>query len=398
MNPARYIPCMTRRLYYTDAYLKSFSSPVAGFADGGKRVYLEQTAFYPTSGGQPNDLGKLGGIDVVDVVDEEDRIAHLLAEPISADSTTGTVDWTRRYDYMQQHTGQHLLSAVLADLFGAATVSVHFGAESATLDLETGALSAQQVQKAELRANEVISENRPVTVGFQDAATATGLRKASDRTGDLRVVTIADLDRSACGGTHVRSTGEIGGLLIRKVERAKKQVRLEFLCGTRAIRRARTDFDLLTAVAAGGSAALDEVPALVSGLRDQLKAAQSARKALADEVNGYRAAGLVAAVPPGADGVRRIHWEPAAATVEELRGMAQAVTAQPKTCFAGILTEPATLLLATSADSGLDASALLKEALAKLGGRGGGSARMAQAGISAPAELPAVLRGLGFPS
>lgn len=387
---------MTRRLYYTDAYLKTFDSLVAELAEGGKRVYLEQSAFYPTSGGQPNDLGKLGGIDVVDVIDEDDRVAHLLAEPFSGDRVSGTIDWTRRYDNMQQHTGQHLLSAVLADLFGAATVSVHFGVDASTLDLETGGLTAHQIQKAELRANQVITENRPVSVGFEEAATATGLRKATDRTGDLRIVTIADLDRSACGGTHVRATGEIGTLLIRKVERAKKQVRLEFLCGARAIRRARADFDLLSELATSGSAAIDEVPAIVAGLREQLKAAQSARKAMADEVNGYRAARLVAEASAGSDGVRRIRWEPASATVEELRGIAQAVTGQPKTFFAGVLAEPCTLLLATSADSGLDAGALLKEALAKLGGRGGGTARMAQGGLGTPGGLPGVLQSLGF--
>ena len=387
---------MTRRLYYTDAYLKSFESSITELADGGKKVYLEQSAFYPTSGGQPNDLGELGGIEVLDVVDEEDRIAHLLAEPLTGSGVRGLIDWPRRYDNMQQHTGQHLLSAVLADLFGAATVSVHFGAESSTLDLETGALSPEQVQLAELRANEVITENRPVAVTFEDAATAAGLRKASDRTGELRIVTIAGLDRSACGGTHVMATGEIGSLLIRKVERVKKQVRLEFLCGGRAIRRARADFELLSAVAASGSAGIDDVPQIVTGLRDQLKTAQSARKTLAEEVNGYRADRLFAAARPGTDGVRKILWEPASATIEDLRGVAQGVIAQPKTLFAGVLGEPPTLLLAASADSGLDAGALLKEALVELGGRGGGNARMAQAGITSPALLPGLLQRMGL--
>jgi len=387
---------MTRRLYYTDAYLTTFTASVIDSADSGRRVYLDQSAFYPTSGGQPHDLGTLGGSAVVDVIDEEDRVAHLLAEPLAAGSVAGAVDWTRRFDLMQQHTGQHLLSAILADLFGAPTVSVHFGAEASTLDLETGALTAYQVRRAEERANEVITENRPVTVAFEDAARATGLRKASDRTGALRIVTIADLDRSACGGTHVRATGEIGALLIRRVERVKKQVRLEFLCGTRAIRRARTDFDLLSDVAAGGSAAIDEVPAIVNGLRDQLKSAQSARKAMVEELNRYRAAELIAAAPVGRDGIRRIHAQPVDGTVEELRGIAQAVTSHPMTFFAGVLPEPATLLLATSADSGLDAAALLRTALAKLGGRGGGTARMAQGGIASLADVPTVLRDLGF--
>jgi alanyl-tRNA synthetase len=297
---------------------------------------------------------------------------------------------------MQQHTGQHLLSAVLAELFGAHTVSVHFGADASTLDLETGALSPEQVRTAEARANAVITENRPVTVGFEDAGAATGLRKASERSGTLRIVTIADLDRSACGGTHVRATGEIGSLLIRRVERVKKLVRLEFLCGARAVRRARADFDLISGVAAASSAAIDEVPGIMAGLRDQLKAAQSARRALIEQVNGYRAAELVTAAATGPDGVRRIH-EPAGTSLEDLRGLAQAVTAHPKVLFTGVVAEPATLLVATSADSELDAGALLRDAMGKLGGKGGGTARLAQGGVPSLEALPGVLRGLGFP-
>jgi alanyl-tRNA synthetase len=387
---------MTTRLYYTDPYLTSFSAAVVKAAESGRRVYLDQTAFYPTSGGQPNDLGTLGGVAVVDVVDESDRVAHLLAAPLAGARVSGAVDWKRRFDHMQQHTGQHLLSAVLADLFGSATVSVHFGAEASTLDLEAGSLAAEQVRQAELKANAVIAENRPVTVGFEDAATATGLRKASERTGSLRIVTIADLDRSACGGTHVRATGEIGALLIRRVERVKQLVRVEFLCGSRAIRRARADFDLLSGVAAGSSAAIEEVPAIVDGLRDQLKTAQAMKRGLAEQVNRYRAAELVSAASPGPDGIRWILEQPAGATVEDLRGLAQVVTTHPRVLFGGIVAQPATLLLASSADAGLDAAALLREVLGKLGGRGGGTARMAQGGVPSLEGLPEVLRALGF--
>ncbi|HSB55740.1 MAG TPA: alanyl-tRNA editing protein [Gemmatimonadales bacterium] len=387
---------MTHRLYYTDSYLTEFTAQVVDTADDGRRVYLDQTALYPTSGGQPHDLGSLGGVAVVGVVDEEDRIAHLVAAPLGQGEVQGVVDWRRRFDHMQQHTGQHLLSAVLADLFNAPTVSVHFGPEMSTLDLGIESISPDQVRKAEERANQVITENRPVTVSFEDAATAIGLRKATDRSGTLRIVSIADLDRSACGGTHVRATGEIGALLIRRSERVKKQVRLEFLCGLRATRRARTDFDLLSEVAAGASASVEEVPGVVAGLRAQLKAAQGARKQLADEANGYRAARLLESTAPGADGVRRIFAKPDSATTEDLRGLAQAATANAKVFFAGVVTDPPTLVLAASADAGVDAGALLREILGQLGGKGGGNARMAQGGIPSPESLPALLRQAGF--
>src|SRR5262249_43726531 len=153
-------------------------------SDDGIRVYLDETAFYPTSGGQPHDLGILGGVAVIDVVDEDDRIAHVLAAPIGAGTSeprlVGRIDWARRYDHMQQHTGQHLLSAVFEYLFGAKTVSVHFGPESSTLDLDVDSLTREQLVAAETRANELVGEARPVVVTFEDAASAGGLRKASE--------------------------------------------------------------------------------------------------------------------------------------------------------------------------------------------------------------------------
>jgi len=199
---------MTERLYYTDAYLAAFDANVVATSDDRMRVYLDATAFYPTSGGQPHDVGTLGGVAVVDVVDETDRIAHVLAQPLGPSSSLAArVDWKRRFDHMQQHTGQHLLSAVFEDLFGQKTLSVHFGPDYATLDLDTDAVSREQLVAAERRANDVVLENRPVTIAFEDAATASELRKASDRAGSIRIVTIEGIDRSACGGTHVRSTG-----------------------------------------------------------------------------------------------------------------------------------------------------------------------------------------------
>ncbi|HEY6829540.1 MAG TPA: alanyl-tRNA editing protein, partial [Gemmatimonadaceae bacterium] len=220
---------MTNRLYYADSYRTEFSSAVAERASDGTRVYLEETAFYPTSGGQPHDVGTLGGARVIDVIDEGERIAHVLDAPLAVNDDMripGRIDWTRRFDHMQQHTGQHLLSAVFEDLFGAKTVSVHFGPDYSTLDLDAETITRSQMVAAEARANEIVAEARPVTVSFEDAESAIGLRKASDRSGQLRIVSIAELDRSACGGTHVRSTSEIGAILLRSVERVRKTSRV----------------------------------------------------------------------------------------------------------------------------------------------------------------------------
>jgi alanyl-tRNA synthetase len=370
---------MTDRLYYTDAYLREFDAAVIDRAEGGRRVYLDRTAFYPTSGGQPFDLGTLGGIRVVDVVDEEDRIAHLLANPLeAAGPVRGSVDWGRRFDHMQQHTGQHLLSAVLHELFGQATISVHFGRDASTLDLDSGALEHDGLVQAERRANEVVTENRPVEVAFEESGSAEGLRKASARSGTLRIVSIRDLDRSACGGTHVRATGEIGPILITRSERVKKNLRLEFLCGMRAVRRARADLDLLARLAGRHSAAAEELPALLDAQRDELKAAVGARRDLEEQLAARIARELYAAAAPAESGVRTIVSREEAGPVERLRPLAQAVSAMSRVLFVGWTANPPALVVATSGDSGLDAGRLLKAAVEAVGGRGGGNPRLAQ--------------------
>jgi alanyl-tRNA synthetase len=376
---------MTARLYYTDAYLREFEAAVVDTADDGLRVYLDRTAFYPTSGGQPFDTGRLGASEVVDVVDEGERVAHVLAAPLADKSVTGAIDWGRRFDHMQQHTGQHLLSAVLQDLYGCGTVSVHFGRESSTLDLDAATLAQAQVVEAERRANEIAVENRPVEVSFEEAGQAEGLRKASGRAGTLRIVTIQDLDRSACGGTHVRATGEIGPILLRRVERIKRQVRLEFLCGARAVGRARTDLDLLAGIAGPLSASIDELPALLDAQRAELKTSASVRRELEEQVSGYRARELHAAAAVRASGLRVVEVREDGMTVDALRGLARAVAALPRVAFVGAAGDPATLMVAFSEDSGLDAGALLRSAIQPVGGRGGGNARLAQGTV--PAEV-----------
>ncbi|HWA16115.1 MAG TPA: DHHA1 domain-containing protein [Gemmatimonadales bacterium] len=379
---------MTLRLYYTDAYLREFTARVIG--RDGTRVYLDRTAFYPTSGGQPHDLGTLNGVEVLDVIDDDDRIAHLLQAPLEEDAVEGVIDWHRRYDLMQQHTAQHLLTAVIAKLSGRATVSVHFGDTSSTLDLDGAPLSADEIHHFELAANQEITANLAVAVSFEDAATATGLRKASDRSGQLRIVTITELDRSACGGTHVRQTGELGALLLRKVEKVKQLTRVEFLAGARAIRAARADYDRLNGIAVQASTALEEVPALFDRLRGDLKSADASRRVLEAELNRYRAGELYHAATEGTDGIRVILA--GGTSVDALRGLAQAVCAQPKALFVGTLTAPPTIVVASSADSGLDANQLLKQRLNDAGGRGGGNVRLAQGTVPSAEAMEQIVR------
>jgi alanyl-tRNA synthetase len=384
---------MTERLYYTDAALTEFRAHVVEVA--GDRVYLDRTAFYPTSGGQQFDTGTLGDAQVVDVIDEETRIAHVLSKPAKfavGDELSARVDWTRRFDHMQQHTGQHLLSAVFEDLFGHKTVSVHFGDEYSTLDLDAPSLSMERALKAEHRANEIILENRPVSVKFESAAAAIGLRKAVDREGELRIIEIAGTDKSACGGTHVRGTAEIGPMTVRRVEKNKQGMRVEFICGWRAIARARADFDSLSAIAASLTASIDEVPALVAAQAARVKEAETAARKSGEELAKYQARERYETATPDANGVRRI--TETATTMDPLRMMAQALSNMSKVVYTGTVASPPGIVFAAAADSGFNAGELLKAALSANGGRGGGSPRVAQGTVPDAAALQRVIAAI----
>lgn len=385
---------MTERLYYHDSYLREFTAQLVERAGDGTTVYLDRTAFYPSSGGQPYDTGSISGVPVVEVVDEDDRIAHRLGAPLLPGPVECAIDWQRRFDHMQQHTGQHLLSAVFEERFGLHTVSFHLGQGSATIDLEGGAVDSRTIEEAERRANEIVFENRPVRIEFQHADEAEGLRKASEREGTLRIISIDGLDRSACGGTHVRASGEIGAILIRKLEKVRRSTRVEFLCGSRAARRARADFNALSRVAQLFSTPLDETPALVAAQVEAAKAAEKTRRKLELDLAAYEGKSLYEDTLPGPDGIRRHERYLTTGSMDALRAIAQSFTAQPRAVFAASLESPASILLATSADTGIDAGQIVKTALARVGGRGGGTARMAQGSVPEPAALKDLLARL----
>jgi alanyl-tRNA synthetase len=388
---------MTDRLYYTDAYAQAFRATVVDRSADGTRIYLDQTAFYPTSGGQPHDMGTVNGIDVIDVIDEDARVAHVLSAPLaeSVSAIEGAVNWKRRYDFMQQHTGQHLLSALFEDRYGWPTVSVHFGAESATLDIAAPNWDNAVLEQAERSANELVVENRQVLVTFEDAASVQGLRKASDREGVLRVVTIANLDRSACGGTHVERTGEIGAILLRRAERTKGQTRIEFLCGMRAVSAARRDAGMLTTVAALFTAAVDDVPRLVEMQQQQLRDLEREHRKLKGELAVFEARKHWESALPDSTGVRRISISLDRGPVKELEPLAQAIAALGGAVVVITSNAPVGVMLAASTDSGVDAGQSIKAAVTPLGGRGGGSPRLAQASLPSVDTLSAVRASLG---
>jgi alanyl-tRNA synthetase len=369
----------TARLYWEDSYRTEFEARVLERDATGLRLYLDRTAFYPESGGQPCDTGWINDVAVREVVEEGERIAHVLEMPVTEERVRGRIRWERRFDHMQQHSGQHLLSAVVLDLFGAPTVGFHLGAEVSTIDLGVASLGREQIVRAEERANELVFRNLPIRARWEDAGEASELRRAVDRGGPIRIVTIEGVDRAACGGTHVRATGEIGPILIRKLDRAHKGVRLEFVCGLRAVRRARSDFEALTAIARTLSTGLDRAAEQAAAQARALEESEKTRRKLALELALRRGRELYETTPAGPDGTRCVIRRQASGKAdEELRALAQGFTERAGAVFLAVFEDPPSLLLAVSESGGWDAGAAVREALGAVGGRGGGSARMAQ--------------------
>lgn len=382
---------MTERLYYNDSYLTEFRANVTSVGPDRMHIYLDRTAFYPSSGGQPADRGTLGGKPVADVVDEEDRILHLLEAPLEQIAeVTASIDWARRFDHMQQHSGQHLLSAVLLEMFDIPTVSFHLGAESSTIDVAVAALDTKQLAAVEERANSLVFENRPVTVEYGQSTEDLGLRKATGREGTIRVVSIAGVDRNACGGTHVRSSGEIGPILLRKLDKVRATLRIEFLCGKRAVRQARTDFDTLCAVARVFSAPLQETPALVRAQAAKLQETEKQRKEAATELARIRGRQRYLEAIPDPAGRRRLILHLPVLT-EDVRVEAQSFTAGENAVFIAAGENPPSILLATSKDTGIAAGERLKAVLAAAGGRGGGTTLLAQGSAPSQQELEKIV-------
>lgn len=389
----------TERLYYQDSYARTFLARVIAAEDGGRRVYLERTAFYPTSGGQPFDTGILNGAAVIEVsVEDDGRIAHVLAEPFDLDAflsgreVEGSIDWNRRWDHMQQHTGQHLLSAVLEELFGFATLSFHLGAEISTIDINAITLHPGQIEQTEMRCAEIIAAARPVDVQFQDAALVEGLRKPSEREGTLRIVSIQGVDRSACGGTHVHSTSEIGLLQIRKLEKVRGNLRLEFVCGGRALGRIREDYRLLSTLSRTLAVPPEETPSAAAALVDRNKTLEKSTARLATELAAREGAELYRATEPRADGIRRVMQN--GLIDESMRARAQAFVAGSKALFLAVCHDPPSFLLAASADSGIHAGERVKATVSAAGGRGGGNQALAQGSVPSRQALDEIIQML----
>ncbi len=386
----------TERLYYTDCYLRAFEGRIVASEPAGRgvAVYLDRTAFYPESGGQPSDHGTLAGLPVLEVRDEGEAVAHLLERRPDGDAIQGEVDWPRRFDHMQQHTGQHILSAAFEKTGGYKTVSFHLGAQSSSIDLDSDRLGERQLAEAEALANQVIFEDRAVSISFRPAeeANSLDLRKPTFREGDVRLVEVEDFDLSACGGTHVGRAGAVGLILTRKSERNKGQTRVEFLCGGRALQAARSDFRLLSESALLFSGAAENLPSLIGKQAETLRSSERARQKQGELLAEYQSQTLVREAPEK-NGVRVVRYVVGPESLVDAKTLAHAVAAQPRAvALIGAAGRPAKLFFARSADGSADMGALLKQTVAQVGGKGGGAQSFAQGGGLDETRLEEALR------
>ena len=375
----------SERLYYTDPYLIEFDAVVREMNRQGDRwkVVLDRTAFYPTSGGQPFDIGTLGEANVLDVFDQEDgTIGHLIDRELEPNSRVrGHVNWARRFDHMQQHTGQHLLSAAFEREAGARTVSFHLGTSASTIDLDKE-LTADQIARVEDTANAVLWEDREVCVKFVTAheAAKLPLRKDPAREGELRIIEIKDYDLSACGGTHVKRTGAIGIIAISGFERFKGGLRVEFVCGARALRAYRN----LKASVSGSVRLLsvlpDELPSAIEKLQAAGRTHQKSQEGLYERLAAHEAASLTASAQKIGE-VSVVATAISGWDANGLKKLASSITAKPATIAVLLTTEsPALIVVARSQDLSHDTGAILKVLIDQFGGRGGGKGSMAQGG------------------
>src|ERR1700722_6253472 len=397
--PLKWTLAMTDRLYYHDSFVYDFEAEVREVVNSPRpALILDRSAFYPTSGGQIHDTGWLTSgsakLRVTEVADTEDgKGGQYIEAERDFDKGSlkpgtlvrGQIDVPRRRDHMQQHSGQHVLSAAFIRLFNIPTVSFHMAEDYCSIDLDTPTLTKEQVESAERLANEIVLENRPVNVSYvtREEAGKLGLRKLPPTERDeLRLVDIQDFDLTACGGTHVSQTGQIASVLLRKTEKVRQGWRVEFVAGQRAVATARRDFTTLTETAALFSAHIYDVPTQARKALDEIKSLRKQREQSLDELAAAQAATLLAETPEQG-GRRLIVRSFADRELNFLKLLAQKLTHQSPNAIALLATtspQPS-LIFAQSAGQPHDMGALLKEALAKLGGRGGGSKDMAQGGV-----------------
>jgi alanyl-tRNA synthetase len=387
---------VTERLYYSDSHLIEFEARVVDLSDrvsGWTAVVLDRTAFYPTGGGQPSDTGTLNGARVVECIDDGDKgVLHVVqgAAPDRNDVVRGRVDWSRRLDHMQQHTGQHILSQAFINLFNAPTRSFRVLESACEIDVELHNPTTEVIERAVELANNVVWEDRAITIRnvTSDEAAELPLRKEPARDSDLRLIEIEGFDLTPCGGTHAYRTGEVGMIAVRSWERAKGLTRIEFVVGVRALADYRKANKSAREVAALFSTGRDDVPRVAAQMVEEHKELNRRIRALEEMAAGVEAQKLLTSA---VDGVVMHVFDDRDA--ESLKKVAHALMSHPRTIalLASRDHETARLVFARSADASGDMNAVIREACALLDGRGGGRPDMAQGGGKNVEKIEAAL-------
>jgi alanyl-tRNA synthetase len=394
----------THRLYYDDSFLQNFNAHVLSCApsepfptDSGTKpaweVLLDRTAFYPNSGGQPNDLGKLGEAHILDVRDDGEELAHIVDQEIVSGAVDGCLDWPRRFDHMQQHTGQHLLSAMFQERYGLPTVSFHLGSELCTIDLRGREPSMDTLRGAQRAANAIIFENRPVTVryGTADQLAELGTRKEVEREGILRAIEIEGADLQPCGGTHVKSTGQIGLILVRRCTKIRQDWRVEFVCGGRADRVATSDYQLLREVGDRLTCAPEESLGAIDKISGERETSFKGLRVAFQQLAEARAKLMIANVAGGTNGVRCVTALLREENPELLLPLATEVAKNEKTVVLLVHEPSGQLVFAQSPSAGKDLNAALKQVLATTPGKGGGTRDFVRAKLTDPTQSNSAL-------
>jgi alanyl-tRNA synthetase len=370
----------TERLYYNEPDLLEFEAEIIDSLQVGERigVILDRTAFYPTSGGQPHDLGTLGGVALLDCYEDEKSgdIIHVLATNPAGTRVRGQVNADRRKDHMQQHSAQHVLSRAFVELYNWPTVSFHLGAATCTIDLAVESATGDQLDRAEKLANRIVQENRSVSIRYlnENNVAEAGLRKATERTGEIRVIDVSGFDRSACGGTHVRNTHEIGPIQITGISRAKKQTRVEFIAGNRVLRHARDTHRALESISQTVSFPPLETPAAVTAMWQEFQQARKRIEDLESKLLDHEAEGF-----PIHEGYAIAAFR--SRGMEAIKHLAARIAKRPgAVVLMADQSDQLRVVFARSAESTVDVAALLKRTIEQFGGRGGGRPDFAQAG------------------
>jgi alanyl-tRNA synthetase len=394
----------THRIYYDDAYVKEFDARVlycevrppdlnSGITSQVWGLVLDRTAFYPTSGGQPNDSGKIGDANVLDVRDDGDEIIHIVDRRPSSPDVLGCINWPRRFDHMQQHSGQHLLSAIFQERYGRPTVSFHLGVDFCTIDLRGPEPSDEVLEGAERAANKIIFEDRPLTVryGTAEDLAEIGVRKEVDRAGILRAIEIEGADLQPCGGTHVKSTGQIGTLLVRRCTKMRQDWRVEFVCGARAERTARQDFLRIRTAAEKLSCAPEELIAAAERALSERDANFKRTRALLQRLAEIEAGQAVREAVPNSDGLRIVQQVVEDAEPEFLGHFATEIAKTEKSVALLAGASSGNILFAQHPSAAKDMNVLLKQVLAKVEGKGGGTRDFTRGRLNDPTNAASAL-------